>query len=388
MPQIDLGQVVGPQGPIGPVGPAGPQGPTGPQGPEGPTGPQGPEGPAGPQGPQGIQAPVINDLTTGGVDDALSAEMGKTLQATKADLTLSNLSNYQKALRNLGGRPSRNLLDNWYFVGGGSQQGGGQFPINQRGQTSYKNAQTLPYTIDRWILGWNKTVTITESGLVFDPSPELFQQTDPIIASQLIGSLITITVLDNGNHLYTVSAVYNGTDTITDPDVKVSFTPSHGGKPHSFWIRANNVIAAKLELGTTQTLAYQDEDGNWQLFETPDYGAELAKCQRYLWSSNLGKRNYSCLGAGVAQSASILYLPVSLPVPMRENVEPTVSMQDQTHFRLRSSGGHYDDIVSSISCDGTNGSVVSVLLTGQFTQGQAYIVYTRNADALLLSCEL
>ena len=42
-----------------------------------------------------------------------------------------------------------------------------------------------------------------------------------------------------------------------------------------------SIIAMKLELGPTQTLAYQDEDGNWQLFETPDYGAELAKCQRY-----------------------------------------------------------------------------------------------------------
>ena len=40
--------------------------------------------------------------------------------------------------------------------------------------------------------------------------------------------------------------------------------------------------AAKLEFGPTQTLAYQDEEGNWQLFETPDYGEELAKCQRYL----------------------------------------------------------------------------------------------------------
>lgn len=57
MPQLDLGQVVGPQGP------------------------QGPEGPAGPQGPQGEQAPVINDLTTGGTNVALSAEQGKVLAA-------------------------------------------------------------------------------------------------------------------------------------------------------------------------------------------------------------------------------------------------------------------------------------------------------------------
>lgn len=49
-------------------------------------------------------------------------------QIKGANKELSNLSNYQKTLRNIGGRPNRNLLDNWYFVGGG------QFPINQRGR--------------------------------------------------------------------------------------------------------------------------------------------------------------------------------------------------------------------------------------------------------------
>ena len=45
--------------------------------------------------------------------------------------------------------------------------------------------------------------------------------------------------------------------------------------------------AAKLELGTTQTLAHQDENGNWVLNEIPDYGEQLARCQRYyqLYSS-------------------------------------------------------------------------------------------------------
>ena len=60
MPQLDLGLVMGPQGPQGPEGPAGPQGP---------------------QGPQGEQAKVVNDLTTGGADAALSAEQGKVLAA-------------------------------------------------------------------------------------------------------------------------------------------------------------------------------------------------------------------------------------------------------------------------------------------------------------------
>ena len=44
MAKVDLGQVVGPQGPIGDTGPQGPIGNTGPQGPIGKTGPQGPAG--------------------------------------------------------------------------------------------------------------------------------------------------------------------------------------------------------------------------------------------------------------------------------------------------------------------------------------------------------
>ncbi len=55
---IDLGQVVGPQGPQGAVGPQGPQGEEGPRGPQGTQGPQGEPGVAGPQGPKGDQGPV------------------------------------------------------------------------------------------------------------------------------------------------------------------------------------------------------------------------------------------------------------------------------------------------------------------------------------------
>lgn len=43
-----------------------------------------------------------------------------------------------------------------------------------------------------------------------------------------------------------------------------------------------DIHAAKLELGSTQTLAHQDENGNWVLNDPPPNKAlELAKCQRY-----------------------------------------------------------------------------------------------------------
>ena len=37
-------------------------------------------------------------------------------------------------------------------------------------------------------------------------------------------------------------------------------------------------IAAKLELGSQQTLAHQDEDGNWVLNEIPNYNEQLLRC--------------------------------------------------------------------------------------------------------------
>lgn len=50
---VDLGSVIGPQGPKGETGPQGPKGDTGAQGPKGETGAQGPKGETGAQGPKG-----------------------------------------------------------------------------------------------------------------------------------------------------------------------------------------------------------------------------------------------------------------------------------------------------------------------------------------------
>ena len=54
---IDLGSVMGPQGPKGETGATGPQGQTGPQGAKGETGAQGPKGETGSQGPRGETGP-------------------------------------------------------------------------------------------------------------------------------------------------------------------------------------------------------------------------------------------------------------------------------------------------------------------------------------------
>lgn len=67
----------------GPQGIPGADGAPGPQGAAGPTGPQGPVGPQGPQGNTGssVDYPftLVNNLTEGGVDKALTAEQGKVI---------------------------------------------------------------------------------------------------------------------------------------------------------------------------------------------------------------------------------------------------------------------------------------------------------------------
>lgn len=68
MPKLNLGRVVGPQGPkgdqgdIGPQGPKGDTGATGPQGPKGDTGATGAQGPKGDTGPAGVK-PFVKTFT-------------------------------------------------------------------------------------------------------------------------------------------------------------------------------------------------------------------------------------------------------------------------------------------------------------------------------------
>ena len=236
-------------------------------------------------------------------------------------LQLGGATTPQAALRYIGGRPNRNLLDNAYLKGGGSQQGGGQFPINQRGQTSYSG--NAGHFIDRWLRNQNVNVTINANGLTITPigtdNPTIFQ----IVADSdaFFGKEVTISVLMTNGNFFTATGTYSQkTETAYSiaevstefGNVRLQYQPGSG--PLFVLDGSNQVaftlLAAKLELGPTQTLAYQDEDGNWQLFETPDYAEELAKCQRYL--QIFGQYDaFVCIGSGA--SYTDFMIPLSTP---------------------------------------------------------------------------
>ena len=320
MPDLDLGLVVGPQGPKGDDGAAGPQGPKGDDGAPGPnsislststniTGLLAGDG-------SHVAVATLdsfptansgNPVTSGGVRSAY-------LPITKAEYDLldppdpnviyfitddqgGDASVYSQAQTDallamktpMIGK-GINLLDNWYFLN----------PVNQRGKSSYNTAGFL---IDRWYISSATTVTVS-NGLTIDftatTAAKVFSQT--IEGTALYGKELTFSILSADMHelvFITLTAPASGartqaTYTFQNAEYLIILVADDGKNLSVQAIRtplANtdyslSVAAVKLELGPIQTLARNvgtEANPQWVLNDPPpNFGAELLKCQRYL----------------------------------------------------------------------------------------------------------
>lgn len=167
-----------------------------------------------------------------------------------------------------------NLLDNWYFGN----------PVNQRGASG--TISTAGYFFDRWKLV-SGSVTINSGGIVLNG-------TIAQVLEYAVGQAVTATVLT--------------------PDGVTDVTPVYDDEAKTFTVTAQGktIRAVKLELGTQQTLAHQ-ENGVWVLNEIPDYVEQLRKCQRYLYV-----QSGSMMVCGVLTgSKKSLTLAIPVPAPMR-----------------------------------------------------------------------
>ena len=235
------------------------------------------------------------------------------IQAFKNALAIGNLkgiiaSDGNHNFSTSGTNP--NLLDNWYFVGGGSQLGDGIFPINQRGQSSYSGG----YGIDRWKCWQASTTTLTASGLTFATGASgdgLFQYFTQGFYESLYGKTVTVSAIINGQ-LYSVTGTASADCWIAtqfDGDNYIGYICN--GNEANFRISLNGggrsatIQAAKLELGTVSTLAND---------APPDFGEELRKCQRYLWVETFGAN--TPIASGIAFNTSSVFDFIT-PVPMR-----------------------------------------------------------------------
>lgn len=175
---------------------------------------------------------------------------------------------------------NKNLLDNSLFVGGGSQQGGGQFPINQRGETEYTTAGC---TIDRWKNTIaTTTVKVTSSGIELGIGAVLrqyFENTNlfngkQVTLSALVGkSLLSLTFTWSNSQSYLVSEPMNGFIVAYSGTSKYVHIYNQSGD-------SDVIVAAKLELGPFQTLAHKEGD-TWVLNEIPNFAEQYAICAQY-----------------------------------------------------------------------------------------------------------
>lgn len=257
-------------------------------------------------------------------------------QIKGADKELSNLSNRQKALRNIGGRPNRNLLDNSYFVGGGSQQDGEKFPINQKGQTSYTVGGS--FTIDRWAIGSTQnsvSLTINEEYIQFTGDSAVLRQkleTPKLLAGQTatLSCLARLSANVSNANLYLYSYQSNSVVgaspiasdgqwhmvTLTVQVPNVEYTPGQLEFAFNLPSGTLDIVAAKLELGSTQSLAWEDDSGNWHILEIPNFGAEFAECQRYLVIYTLDGQRFVGVGHLDIENRgqALIYTPVQMRV--------------------------------------------------------------------------
>ena len=177
-----------------------------------------------------------------------------------------------------------NLLDNWYFGN----------PVNQRNVSGTIDA--VGYFLDRWKLV-SGSVTIGSNGITLNGT--IVQILETAVGTDVTASALTtegVVVASYDNNSKTISLTGTG----------------------------QTFVAAKLELGSQQTLAHQDADGNWVLNEIPDYGEQLRRCQRYFWRSWTGERNTQNSILGVVFGNNHRITGFDYPVEMRTKPSITV----------------------------------------------------------------
>lgn len=234
---------------------------------------------------------------------------GDTIPVSAGDSTLISEA-LTKIPTTSGGGVNPNLLDNWYFGN----------PVNQRGLTEYTAGGA--YTLDRWWAQYDTTLSIVDGGIKIGGKWDVQQYFE--------------TTLPNAT--YTLSLLYKdktGSDPLrliagnrTDGDLakteskdasgilSVTFSTAKLNKVNfGFTGSTDNsatIIAIKLELGDTQTLAHK-ENGVWVLNEIPDFGEQLRRCQRYF------VRLTNAYGYGWTYSSSVANFLVPLPTTLRAN---------------------------------------------------------------------
>lgn len=226
------------------------------------------------------------------------------------------------------------------------------------------------YGIDRWRIEAGAAISLSGGALVLTGTPGAGIVQNSEALAELLDKRCTFSVLTPSGDLYATEFVIgNGAVGFEVGDFKIYSTSDT-----LLYVRPKDsspktIRAVKLELGSVQTLAHQ-ENGVWGLNEIPDYGEQLRRCQRYCFVWWYGIKQTSCLTVMQCVRPGLLFGLIPTPVTMRN--DPVVTGGSLTTF-----AGKVTSLNNLIAC--ANGIRALAAIEGTNTsQGQA--VGIENAD--------
>lgn len=240
-----------------------------------------------------------------------------------------------------------NLLDNWYFGN----------PVNQKGQTSWSGLSDYGMSIDRWNYSPSTVASLTSNGVTITADWQQFVENTRL----LVGQQFTMSVLTSDGRLGQTTFIFaEGID--INVGVGMGYLVIYNGQGDTRTIcrlygDGSTYLAVKLELGSQQTLAHQ-ENGVWVLNEIPKFGDQLAECQRYFVDiTPTQKFNASYIGELSSYGAII-----TIPLPTSMRTYPTfIGNASDIQIAVESATGYYtptsvsvigrSSVFAAIRCD-------------------------------------
>lgn len=282
----------------------------------------------------------------------------------------------------------------WNTLSGKNDLDNPDFRVNQRGLSEYSTG----YTVDRWYISTDKCKAAPESdGIRLTATAALTSNTHafwqniefPLAPGKYTLSLNVLEVSGVWSaRIRTVNASGDYVDSYYTSVLREGVNKVSVDLPEGEYISAVSVGFNKgTEAGNSLKLAWAKLEGGSLAtpFVPPDYAAELAKCQRYLYVLR-----GSLLRAGLSEAYSTSYALFYLYAPASFRTVPSVSFENVVLSSTKD-GSVYSE-AANIQVRGCNSNSVKLLVTvtDPLNVGEQYELSHKldTVGSIVLSAEL
>lgn len=250
------------------------------------------------------------------------------------------------------------------------------------------------YAVDRWKMQLDIGIILLEAdGIILDATANaltLVQFFESDLLRELAGNTLTwsvmYTILEQsgapGGLGYTIPGNYYAQAIMSGDVGKLCVASGSISAPTNLEIPAQmyipkgckiKLVAAKLEIGPTQTLAHREGD-RWVLNEEPEYGGQLRRCQRYYYQVHYNQ--YETIGFAY-DGPEYAFIIIPLPTEMR-GATPTLKIIGDISI-----GGKVRTL-TGCSCHGCE-AIIGVNYTAQPSSAGATYAYSTSAGGVTIS---